>query len=395
MKVTGARVYRVDIDGRRPVLLQLFTDEGIVGVGEAALAYGVGNSAAAAIVQELVERFVIGKDPANIEPIWHEMYDHTFWAKGGGSILFPGMSAIETALWDVKGKALGVPVYQILGGKFRDKVRVYANGWSNSCHTIDELARAAEKVVKLGYAALKFYPLARFIEPHWLLKHISLREVDRETEKWVMDSTKAVRAAIGPDIDLMVDMSAGMTTDVAIRIGRQLEQFNLYFYEEPVDPSDVGALKKVSEHVNIPIACGERLYTRYGFRQILENHAVDIIQPDLGSTGGILETKYIAAMAETYSARVQLHSCSSPVSTAAAQQLWACLPNLVFQEIYPFRNAKHWTIVDHAPELDIKDGYIPISNRPGLGVELNQNTVDPFLYAECKLSAKSVSLPSA
>jgi galactonate dehydratase len=395
MKVTGAKIYRIDIDGRRPILLQLFTDEGVTGLGEAAVAYGVGNSAAAAMVQDLVERFVLGKDAGNIEPLWHEMYDHTFWAKGGGSILFPGISAIETALWDIKGKALNIPVYEMLGGKFRDKVRVYANGWSYSCRTIDELVRAAENVVKLGYTALKFYPLARPIPPHWLLKHVTLREVDRETEKWVIESTKAIREAIGPEIDLMADMSAGMTTDVAIRLGRQLEPFNLYFYEEPVDPSDVGALKKVSEHVHIPIAVGERLYTRYGFRQVLENHAADIIQPDLGSTGGILETKYIAAMAEIYSARVQLHTCSSPVSTAAAQQLWACLPNLAIQEIYPFRVPEHWAIVDHAPELDIKDGYIPISNRPGLGVALNQKSVDPFLWAECKWAAKSASAASA
>jgi galactonate dehydratase len=394
MKVIAAKIYRVNIGGWLPVLLQLFTDEGIVGIGEAALAYGVGNTAGAAIVQDLVERFVLGKDPANIEPIWHEMYDNTFWAKGGGSILFPGMSAIEMALWDIKGKALGVPVYEMLGGRFRDKVRVYANGWSYSCTTIGELVREAERAVKLGYTALKFYPLARPIAPHWLLKHVTLREVDRETEKWVIESTKALREAVGPDVDLMADMSAGMSTDVAIRIGRQLEQFNLYFYEEPVDPSDAGAMKKVSEHVNIPIAAGERLYTRYGFRQILENHAVDIVQPDIGSTGGILETKFIAAMAETYSARVQLHICASPVSTGAAQQLWACLPNLALQETYPFRIPEHWAIVDHAPELDIENGYIPISNRPGLGVELNQKTVDPFLCAECKWAAKSISAPS-
>lgn len=392
MKVTGAKIYRLDIVGRHPVLLQLFTDEGVSGVGEAAVAYGVGSGAAAAIVQELVEKFVLGKDPRNIEPIWHEMYDHTFWAKGGGSIIFPGMSAIETALWDIKGRALGVPVYEMLGGKFRDKARVYANGWSFRCRTVGELAREAEKVVKSGYTALKFYPLARPVEPHGMLQHVSLRSIDRETENWVLESTKAIRESVGPDVEIMADMSAGMTTDVAIRLGRELEKYNLYFYEEPVDPFDVEALKKVSEHVNIPIAVGERLYTRCGFRQVLEMHAVDIVQPDLGSTGGILEAKYIAAAAETYSARVQFHNCSSPVSTAAAVQLYACVPNLTIQEIYPFRVPAHWAIVDHAPELDIKDGYIPVSNRPGLGVELNTKAVDPFLWAECKLAASSVSL---
>jgi galactonate dehydratase len=383
MRVTSAKVYRVDIGGRRPVLLQLFTDEKYTGLGEAALAYGVGNTAAAGMVQDLVEKFVIGNDPFNIEAIWHDMYDHSFWAKGGGSIVFHGMSAVETALWDIKGKALGIPVYEMLGGKFRDRVRVYANGWSFRCRTIDDYAREADNVVKQGYTALKFYPLARpDAGPHGNIRHVSLRSIDREAEKWVVNSVKAIRDAIGQDVDLMVDMSAELTTDVAIRLGRRLEEYDLYFFEEPVDPFDVEALKKVSDHVHIPIAVGERLYSRYGFRRVLECHAADIIQPDLGCAGGLLETKYIAAMAETYNMRVQLHTCASPVSTAAALQLDACLPNFAIQEIYPFRSPEHWAIVEHAPELDIKDSYIPISNQPGLGVELNATTVEPFLWAE-------------
>ena len=384
--INHAKIYRLEIDGRHPVLLQLFSDQGITGVGEAAVAYGVGSNATAEIVQELVERFVLGKDPSNIEPLWHEMYDHTFWAKGGGSIIFPGMSAVETALWDIKGKALGVPVYELLGGKFRERVRVYANGWSYRCISIDELVREAVKVIQAGYTALKFYPLARPLGPHGLLQHVSLRTIDRETEKRVLESTKALREAVGPNVEIMADMSAGLTTDVAIRLGRQLEEYNLYFYEEPVDPFDEEALKKVSDRVDIPIAAGERLYARYGFRRVLELHAVDIVQPDIGSAGGIQETKYIAAMAETYSARVQIHACGSPVSTAAALQLVACVPNLAIQEVYPFRVPEHWAIVDYAPELDIKDGYIPISSQPGLGVELNPKVVDPFLWSECKVS---------
>jgi galactonate dehydratase len=351
-------------------------------VGEAAVAYGVGSTAAAAITQELVQRFVLGRDPRDIEPIWHEMYDHSFWAKGGGSILFPGMSAVETALWDIKGKALGVPVYELLGGKFRDQARVYANGWSFRCRTASELAAEAQKVLRAGYTALKFYPLARPVEPHGLIRHVSLREVDREAERFVVESTRAVREAVGPEVEIMLDMSACMTTDVAIRLGRELEAFNLYFYEEPVDPSDVEALKKVSDQVHIPIAVGERLYARYGFRRVLELRAADIVQPDPGSTGGILETKYIAAMAEACGARVQMHTCASPVSTAVAMQLCACVSNLAIQEIYPFRAPEHWAIVDHAPELDIKNGYLPISSRPGLGVELNRETVARFLWAD-------------
>lgn len=386
MKITSAKIYLVDIDGRRPVLLELFTDEGITGVGDAAVAYGVGNTAAAGMIKDLVEKFVLGKDPFCIEAIWHEMYDHTFWAKGGGTITFSAFSAIETALWDIKGKAIGVPIYEMLGGKIRDKAHIYANGWSFRCRSLDDYAREAEKVIKDGYTALKLYPLARPDgSPHGRLRHVSLRSIDRETEKWVIDSVKTVRDVIGPDIDLMVDISASLTTDVAIRLGRKLEKYDLYFFEEPVDPFDVEALKKVSEHVHIPIAVGERIYTRYGFRRIFENHAADIIQPDLGCAGGLLETKYIAAMAEVYSMRVQLHTCSSPVATAAALQLDACMPNFAIQEIYPYRVAEHWAIVDHAPELDIKDSFMPIPDRPGLGVELNSKTVEPFLWAQCKL----------
>ncbi len=383
MKISSAKLYLVNIGGRHPVLVELLTDEGLAGVGEAAVAYGLGGTAAVGMIKDLAEKCVLGREAFQIEAIWHEMYDHSFWAKGGGSIVFPGISAIETALWDIKGKALEVPVYELLGGRLRDKIRVYANGWSFRCRTIEDYAREAQAVVKQGYTGLKFYPLARpDVGPHGNLRHVSLRTIDREAERWVVNSVKAVRDAIGPDIDLMVDLSAELTTDVAIRLGRQLEPFDLYFLEEPVDPFDVEALKKVSEHVSIPIAAGERLYARYGFRRVLESHAVDVVQPDPGSTGGLLETKYIAAMAEAYCMRVQLHTCASSVSTAAALQLDACLPNFAIQEIYPFRIPAHWAIVDHAPELDIRDSCLDIPTRPGLGIELNHETVGPFLWAE-------------
>ncbi|HUV08233.1 MAG TPA: mandelate racemase/muconate lactonizing enzyme family protein, partial [Spirochaetia bacterium] len=212
----------------------------------------------------------------------------------------------------------------------------------------------------------------------------SLRSISREFEDLAIQRVRAVRDAVGPDVDVMVDMSASLTTDVIIRLGRRMEDMNLYFFEEPVNPSDIEALKKVSEHVNLPIAVGERLYTRYGFRPVMERYAADILQPDIGNTGGIMETKKIAAMAETYNMRIQPHLCASPVSTAAALQLDACIPNFAIQEIYPYRTPEHYEIVDHAPEKDIKSGYMPIPNRPGLGVELVEERVRQFLWAECR-----------
>jgi galactonate dehydratase len=164
-----------------------------------------------------------------------------------------------------------------------------------------------------------------------------------------------------------------------------MEEFDIFFFEEPVDPSDVEALKKVSEHVNLPIAVGERLYTRYGFRRVMECHAADILQPDIGNTGGIMETKKIAAMAEVYGMRIQPHTCASPVATAAALQLDACIPNFVIQELYPYRIPEHFEIVDHAPERQVQNSYLPIPDQPGLGVELVAENVEPFLWAVCSL----------
>jgi galactonate dehydratase len=386
MKITEIKIYRVSIGGRNPVLVQIFTDAGISGVGEAAVAYGAGAPAAAAMVQELAEGFVLGKDPFTIEALWSDMYDHTFWAKGGGSIIFAGISALEQACWDVKGKALDVPVYELLGGKVRDEVRVYANGWSFRSTKPSEFAREAERVVKDGYTALKLYPLATpLMDGHGRIRHVARRSIDRAAEDLALARVKAVRDAVGPKIDLMLDVSAELTTDAIIRLGRKMAEHDIMFLEEPVDPSDPEALKKVSEHVDIPIAVGERLYTRYGFRRILELHAADVLQPDIGNTGGIMEAKKIAAMAEAYNMRIQPHNCASPVSTAASLQLDACIPNFLIQELYPYRVPEHFQIVDQAPEREVKNGFLPISDRPGLGIELVEERVKPFLWARCKV----------
>ncbi len=384
MRITGAKIYLLKIGSLHPVLVEIGTDQGLIGVGEAAVAYGIGGTAAAGMVKDFVDGLLLGRDAFRIEELWTEMYDHSFWAKGGGPIVFAGISAIEQALWDIKGKALGVPVYELLGGKVRERIRVYANGWSYRCVTPDDYAKAAERTVRDGYTALKCYPLAT-PNDHGGIRHVSRRAVDRAFADLAFNKVKAIRQAVGTNVDIMADLSGGLTTDESIRFCRRLEALDLLFVEEPVDPFDIGALKKVSEHINIPIALGERVYTRYGFRPILESRAADILQPDIGNTGGIMETKKIAAMAEVYNMRIQPHICASPVSTAAALQLDACVSNIIIQELYPYRSAEHFQIVDHAPELDLVEGELPISSSPGLGVSLIQERVRPFLWAECAL----------
>jgi galactonate dehydratase len=381
MKVTGARIYLVSVGSLHPVLVEILTDEGISGIGEVAVAYGIGGTAAAGMTKDLVQAMLLGRDPFRIEEIWTDMYDHSFWAKGGGSIVFAGLSAVEQALWDIKGKAFDIPVYEFLGGKLRDHVRTYANGWSYRCDTPNEYAGAAERVVRDGYTALKCYPLAT-PRPDGGIEHVSRRTVDRSAADLAVERVLSIRRAVGSGIEIIVDLSGGLTTGETIRLCRRLEDLDILFIEEPADPFDLGALLKISHHVDTPLAIGERIYTRHGFRPILEAHAADILQPDIGNTGGIMEAKKIAAMAEAYSTCVAPHVCASPVATMAAMQLDACIPNFMIQEVYPYRPREHFQLVDHAPEGDIKNGLMRIPDRPGLGISLVTDRVLPFLWAE-------------
>jgi galactonate dehydratase len=348
---------------------------GISGVGEVALAYGVGNAAGVGMARNLAEKFLIGANPFQIEQIWDIMYRHTFWGQGGGPVVFGGMSAIDEALWDIKGKALGVPVYELLGGRCWDQLRVYANGWYRRAVTPEEYAQAALKVVEDGYTAMKFDPFAITPDGKW---QYPKRALDRERANLAYDRVKAVREAIGPNVDILVEVHGNLGTTSAIQMGKRLEELDTFFYEEPVDALNVDSMKKVSENVNIPIAAGERLYTRYGFRQYIEQQVIDILQPDVGLAGGIGETKKIATYAETYSLHVQPHNCAGPVATAAAVQVDVCIPNFIIQEWFPYREQANYALVKEHLEHQVVDGYWPVSDAPGLGVELNDKELAKY-----------------
>jgi len=383
MKIDTANIYLVAAGKLHPVIVELLTDEGIVGIGEAAIAYGVGGTAAAGMVKDLATR-IIGRDPSRIEELWSQMYDHSFWAKGGGAIVFAGISAIEQALWDIKGKTLGVPVYELLGGRMRDEVRVYANGWYGAARTPAELAKAAERPLREGYKALKFYPLAEWDGGG--LRHVTNRQVDRNFAKLAVEKVKVMREAVGPDIEIMLDLSGGLTTDETIRLCRRFEELDITWIEEPADPFDVGALKEISEHVAIPVAVGERIYTRHGFRKIFEQNAAHIIQPDVGNTGGIMEVKKIAAMAEAYNMRVAPHNCASALSTAASMQIATCIPNFMTLEIYPYfpERPGYVQVLENPLEEQISAGCIQVPRAPGLGVTLASERLRTFRWARCE-----------
>lgn len=380
MIIKDVKIYVVDTGTYRPVITEIITDEGITGVGEGAVGFGVGCYATAKMAEELAERFVVGKDPHKILSIWNDFYYDTFWGKGAGTIFYAAASALEHALWDIKAKALGVPVYQLLGGKQRDQIPVYANGWSEGkCVTAEDFAERAVKVVEKGFSSLKMYPMSQLDPVRHLNKHIKNREVTKDNFKCAVKAVRLVREAIGTDCNLMVDVTAEGTSDTMWRFGQAIEPYNIFWYEEAMDAFDVDAYKVIRNKVNIPLATGERLYTRYGFRHLLETRAVDIVQPDPGTCGGIMEAFMIGAAADSYCMRIAPHNCGGPVLTAVALQLSACLSNFIIQEIFPFHDPCHYDIVEEAYEGKIHDGVIDVPKAPGLGIKLNHDYVDRFL----------------
>jgi galactonate dehydratase len=382
MRITDVEIFDVKLPPTpprmaswNPVIVRINTDEGISGVGEVALAYGVGSSAGVGMVRNLAERFLLGADPFRIEHLWDQMYHRTFWAMGGGPVVFGGMSAIDEALWDIKGKAFGVPAYELLGGRCWDKLRVYANGWSHGLGTPEQLAEGAQRVVADGYSAMKFDPFYQALDGR---RDSPRPALDRERADLAYARVEAVCEAVGPDVDILVEVHGNLGTTSAIQIGKRLEEFDPFFYEEPVDALNVDCMRKVAENVDIPIAAGERLYTRYGFRQYIEQQILDILQPDVGLAGGITETKKIADYAETYHLHVQPHNCAGPVATAPAVQVDACIPNFIIQEWFPYREEAHYELVTDALEHKVVDGYYTVPDTPGLGIELNDDVIKQY-----------------
>jgi galactonate dehydratase len=355
-----------------PVIVRIHTNEGISGIGEVALAYGLGGVAGAGMVKELAEYLLLGEDPFRIEYIWERMFRDTFWGQGGGPVVYGAMSGIDEALWDIKGKALRVPAYDLLGGKCRDRLRLYANGWYIGASQPEDYAEAARKVVADGYTAMKFDPFAIRPDGSWGYPG---RVIDRETAQCVCERVKAVRGAVGPDVDILIECHGNLGTTSAIQIGKRLEEFDPFFYEEPVDALNVDSMKKVSENINVPIAAGERLYSRYHFRKYIEEQVLDFLQPDVGLAGGLTETKKIATYAETYNLVVAPHNCAGPVATAAAVQLDACMTNFLIQEWFPYFSEEHYALVSDPLEPKAVEGYYEIPATPGLGIELNEDVV--------------------
>jgi len=349
MKITELTHVTCQAGGRNWVFVQVRTDEGIEGVGEASL-YGKALTMHAAI-DELKDT-VEGQDPGRVEHLFQEMYRHAFWR--GGPVLTSAISGIEMALWDIKGKALGVPVYDLLGGYVRDEVRYYCNLGDGEA---DDLLKRAKKWTDQGVDAFKIYPFppVRTVDN---LKAIRVAE----------EKIAALREAYGNDIDIMIDFHGRLSPTMAIMAEEVMRPYEPLFIEEVTLPENVDGLAKVAAQSKTPIAAGERLYTRWGVRELIEKELVSVVQPDLCHCGGIYEGRKIAAMAEAHWIAAAPHNPYGPVAAAACAQLDFCLPNFAIQE-HVFDDVP-WRDMVYTPTLKLENGRLKRPTAPGLGIEL-------------------------
>lgn len=357
MRISAFELFKVP---PRWLFLKVSTDEGISGWGEP-IVEGRAETVWAAV--EEMSEYLIGKDPARIEDHFQVLYRGGFYR--GGPILTSALSGIEQALWDIKGKTLGVPVYQLLGGAARDRIRVY--GWIGGDRPAD-IAESAKAQVAAGFTAVKMNATE---ELNYLDSPGKLEAaVGRLAE---------VREAGGPELGIGIDFHGRVHRAMAKALARELEPYNPMFIEEPVLPENVEALREVARHTTTPIALGERLYTRWGFKEVLQEGYVDVLQPDLSHCGGILEARKISAMAEVFDVAVAPHCPLGPIALAASLQLDACTPNAIIQEqslgIHYNEGSDLLDYLENPGVFDYKEGYAAIPEGPGLGIEIDEEKV--------------------
>ncbi|HEV8639226.1 MAG TPA: galactonate dehydratase [Chloroflexota bacterium] len=365
MKITRVETLPATI-GRRPfVYVKVHTDEGIIGIGEAACLDKERPLLAA--IDDL-HRYLVGADPFEIEKLWSLMYRQAFWR--GGPVLCGALSGVEHALWDIKGKALGVPVYELLGGRYRHKVKVYTWIWTHG-GAPEEYAEQALRLKEQGFRAAKFTPFEG-CGPDFDLAH----------GKRVEAKVRAVREAVGDDFAIAVDGHGRLNPVNAVEMAKRVEPYGILFFEEPVLPEYPEAMAELRRVARIPVATGERLFTRYPFRDLLTRQAVDVVQPDVCTVGGIMETHKIASMAEAFMVSIAPHNPLSPLATVVCLHLDSVVPNFLIQEVQ--QGPGRETILTAQAEV-VEDGYMRCPTSPGWGVELNEEFLRAHPFGDEKV----------
>lgn len=367
MKITDIRTFVVDCFRTNWVFVKVYTDEGITGVGEGTLEY---KELALSGAIDHIRSELVGQDPLTIEKHRYLLYRDAYWR--GGPVLMSALSAVEMALWDILGKALNVPVYQLLGGKCQDRVRIYVNGWFAGARTPQEFAAKARETVRRGVTAMKWDPFGK-----------ASLDISPQDLRLAINCVAAVREAVGNSVDLLIEGHGRFNIPTAGRIARELAPYNPLFFEEPVPPDNLDALAEVRRQSPVSIAAGERLYTYHAFQELIEKRAVDYMQPDISHAGGLFTLKKIAAMAEAAHVAFAPHNPSGPVANAATLQLAACTPNFTILEIMVSDVTWRGEICDEA--LRMEDGYLLIPDKPGLGIEIDEAACARYPYQPHRL----------
>jgi galactonate dehydratase len=363
MKITGVRTYLVGNPWKNWLFVRVDTDEGIHGVGEGTL--NAFSATVEAAIRELEDAW-LGHDPANVELLLQRMGRDVYTE--GGQIHMTALAAIEVACWDILGKAAGRPVHELMGGRLRERVRAYANGWYRTERTPEAFAERARDVVVRGYTALKFDPFGA-----------AYRVQDRVDEDLTIAIVAAVREAVGPAVDLMIEGHNRFSVSSALRIADRLAEHRPAWFEEPVPHQNIGAMVAVARRSPVPIATGESFTSLQQFAELLGHDAVHILQPEPLYLGGIWRARQVAAMADAHYGVIAPHNAQGPVCAAISAQLGACIPNFYVQESFDEFNVS-WTkdIVDHP--IIPKDGFVEVPTRPGLGIDLDWDRLAAHPY---------------
>jgi galactonate dehydratase len=359
LKIASVTPLVMGTEWRNLTIVKVRTDDGLVGVGEVRMVNH--TQALLGYLEHAIPTHVLGADPFDVEALVQRMW-RTDYERAGATVM-SGISAVEIACWDIVGQATGQPVYRLMGGGVRERIKAYANGWYTVERTPAEFHEAARRVIAKGYRALKLDPFGA-----------GTSELASPELRRAVELVEAVRDAIGPGNELLVEMHGRFTPATAIAVARELEPYRPSWIEEPVPPENLKALAKVASRVRIPIATGERIHVRHEFRELFELQAADIVQPDITTVGGLSESRKIAAWADASYVLVAPHNVGGPVSTAAALHLAACTTNFKIQE--HFNDFAEAYVKESAPgNPEVVDGYFELPSGPGLGVTLNEDVI--------------------
>jgi len=365
------------------ILVRIYTDEGLVGLGECYWGAGVET------VVRSMKRLLIDEDPHNVDWLYQKMVRGMSGAGSTGGTVVAAISGVELALWDLKGKALGTPIYNLLGGRYRSRIRVYADCGHGERPTAASWAERALQAVEKGFTAIKFdidrIAPQRFGDPYHVGATASRGRVQgqqmpisNQEMDLIVSLVGAVREAIGPYVDLAVDCHWNHNPRDVIRLAQELEPFRLMWLEDPTPPDNVEALKRVTDQSPVPICSGENHYTRHGLRQMITTQAVDVVQPDIPKVGGLLEAKKIADLADIFYIPLAAHNVCSPVGTLAACHTCASMRNFYLLEFHA-QDVPWWGDLLIGEQPLIEDGYITLPDKPGLGLELDEEVARAHL----------------